>query len=198
MNLQYDWSDLSEPAVIVAPRLLGSVLVREINGVQVSGRIVETEAYNQSDAASHSFKGRTPRTEIMFGPAGFLYVYFTYGMHYCCNVVTGEDGVGEAVLIRAVEPLGDHDKQAMGVNRKGRTGVDITNGPAKLCQALQIEKSLNGHDLRTSPLRLQLQPALAEADIVRTTRIGISQAKDEPWRFYIRGNSYVSKTISKL
>src|SRR6478735_1935982 len=89
----------------VAPRLLGCHLVRELDGQTVRVKIVETEAYHQSDAASHSYKGRTPRTDVMFGPAGHLYVYFTYGMHYCCNIVTGQVGEGSAVLIRAVEPV---------------------------------------------------------------------------------------------
>ena len=186
-----DFSVLSGPAQEVAPRLLGSHLVREIDGRRLVGRIVETEAYNEHDAASHSYRGRTPRTDIMFGPAGFLYVYFTYGMHYRCNVVTGAAGEGSAVLIRALEPLEGED--SMSQNRHGLSGAQLTNGPAKLCQALQIDKTQNKHDLRKPPLQLILQPPVAQADIVQTTRIGISQAKDVPWRFYLKNNPYVSK-----
>src|SRR5690349_23320439 len=97
--------ELNCAASEAAQRLLGCILEREIDGTTVRVRIVETEAYDQADAASHSYKGRTPRTDIMFGPAGHLYVYFTYGMHYCCNITVGEEGYGAAVLVRAVEPL---------------------------------------------------------------------------------------------
>lgn len=188
-------TDLSEllagPAEEVAPRLLGCELVRELDGRILRGRIVETEAYDQSDAASHSYKGRTQRTDVMFGPAGSLYVYFTYGMHYCCNVVTGPAGHGAAVLIRALEPL--EGEAIMTANRNGIAGHAVTNGPAKLCQALGIDKRLNGHDLSRAPLRCIIKPSISQTDIVQTTRVGISQAKDMPWRFYIRNNGFVSK-----
>jgi DNA-3-methyladenine glycosylase len=177
----------------VAPLVLGSILERTIDERVLRARIVEVEAYDQTDAASHSYRGRTPRTEIMFGPPGFLYVYFTYGMHYCCNIVTGPIGCGAAVLIRAVEPLlGNED---MELRRNGHEGVDLSNGPAKLCQALSIDKRLNGHDLSKEPLRLIPLASLSSDQIVQTTRIGITQAMDEPWRFYIRGNKYVSRKI---
>jgi DNA-3-methyladenine glycosylase len=183
---------LAIPAEAAAPRLLGCRLIRRLDdGRLLAGRIVETEAYSQDDVASHSYRGETPRTKVMFGPAGHLYVYFTYGMHYCCNVVTGPDGHGSAVLIRALEPLGG--QSAMSRNRHGLSGEALTNGPAKLCQAFSIEKSFNGHDLHKQPLRLVLEPPINRADIVRATRIGISRGQDVPWRFYIRGNSYVSK-----
>ncbi|HVX48177.1 MAG TPA: DNA-3-methyladenine glycosylase [Candidatus Saccharimonadales bacterium] len=181
---------LSIPAEMAAPRLLGCRLVRRVGDTLIAGRIVETEAYSQDDVASHSYRGETPRTKVMFGPAGHLYVYFTYGMHYCCNVVTGPDGHGSAVLIRALEPLEGH--QAMSRNRRGQTGEALANGPAKLCQALEIGKSFNGHDLHHEPLRLVMEPPIAQTDIVQTTRIGISRGQDVPWRFYIRDNPYVS------
>lgn len=185
-------SELSGPAEKVAPRLLGSHLILALrNGEKLVSRIVETEAYDQSDAASHSYKGRTPRTDVMFGPAGHLYVYFTYGMHYCCNVVTGPEGHGSAVLLRAVEPLEGLD--TMTQNRHGRSGIDLTNGPAKLCQAYGIDRSWNGHDLNQDPLQLLLQEAMPPAKITQTTRIGITQAKDVRWRWYITDNPYVSK-----
>jgi DNA-3-methyladenine glycosylase len=183
---------LSGSADIVAPRLLGCRLTRLVEGVELSGKIVETEAYSQDDVASHSYRGETPRTKVMFGPPGFLYVYFTYGMHYCCNVVTGRAGHGSAVLIRALEPLTGAD--VMSVNRRGLSGAALTNGPAKLCQALQINKQLNGQDLRAAPLRLETAPPLPQQQIIKTTRIGISQGQDVPWRFYIKDNAYVSRT----
>jgi DNA-3-methyladenine glycosylase len=182
---------LQNTAAEAAKRLLGCLLEAEINGKQVTVKIVETEAYDQTDAASHSYNGRTKRTDIMFGRAGYLYVYFTYGMHYCCNVVVGEEGYGAAVLIRAVEPIEGEDELMK--NRNGKEGVDLTNGPAKLCQALGIDKGMNGHDLSQKPLKLLVGPSLDEKDIITTTRIGISKAKGVKWRFYIRGNSYVSK-----
>ena len=180
--------ELSISAVDAAKRLLGCILECEVDGRLVRVRIVETEAYDETDAASHSFNGRTPRTDVMFGPAGHLYVYFTYGMHYCCNVVTGREEEGSAVLIRAAEPLIGKDILE---KRRGKTGVDVTNGPAKLCQALGVDKKMNGHDLENEPLRLLLQPPL-EGGIVQTTRVGIRHAKEVKWRFYIADNPYVS------
>lgn len=174
-----------------ARRLLGCYLEAEVDGRRVVAKIVETEAYDQTDAASHSYNGKTKRTEIMFGPAGHLYVYFTYGMHYCCNVVVGEEGYGAAVLIRAVEPIEGEDEIIQ--NRGGKTGVELTNGPAKLCQALRIDMRMNGHDLTKTPLKLIAQPAIPPSKIVTTIRVGISKAKDVKWRFYIRGNDYISK-----
>lgn len=183
---------MSLPASRAAARLLGCELVRELDGHILRGRIVETEAYDQTDAASHSYKGRTPRTDVMFGPAGCLYVYFTYGMHYCCNVVSGQEGEGAGVLIRSLEPL--EGLAAMSANRRGLSGKLLTNGPAKVCQAMAIDRSLNGHDLRVPPVRLVLQPPLAAKQITQTTRIGISRAADRPWRYYVTGNEYVSQT----
>lgn len=186
-----DFAFLSGPAEEAAPRLLGCLLVREVDGQRLVGRIVETEAYDQTDAASHSYRGRTPRTEIMFGPAGYLYVYFTYGMHYCMNVVTGEIGHGSAVLIRAVEPL--EGEAVLLQNRHGRGGLELTNGPAKVCQAFDINRTWNGHDLRQAPFQLEIQSPLAQSEIIQSTRIGISQAKDMPWRFFIKDNPFVSR-----
>jgi len=189
--LSLDWNVLSGQAWEVAPRLLGSYLVRELDGRKLVSKIVETEAYDQADAASHSYRGRTQRTAVMFGPAGHLYVYFSYGMHYCCNIVTGLEGHGSAVLIRAVEPL--EGLEVIKQLRHGVADAQLTNGPGKTCQALGIDKRFNGHDLRRSPLTLVLKEALSPDQIVQTTRVGISKAKDEPWRFYIKGSPYVSK-----
>ncbi len=178
-------------AEYAAKRLLGCELVRHLDGQELRVKIVETEAYDKTDAASHSYNGRTERTDVMFGPAGHLYVYFTYGMHYCCNVVVGEEGYGAAVLIRAVEPV---TGEALMNERRGKSGIEITNGPAKLCQALGIDKRLNGHDLLRKPLTLILKTPLRDESITQTTRIGISKAIDVPWRFYITGNPYVSRS----
>lgn len=185
-----NFSELNSSAPHAAKRLLGCILERELDGQKVRVKIVETEAYDQSDAASHSYKGRTQRTEVMFGPAGYLYVYFTYGMHYCCNIVVGSEGQGSAVLIRAVEPISD--KQILEQYR-GKKGIELTNGPAKLCQALSIGKQLNGHYLNRPPLRLIIQPSLPSSNIVTTTRIGISKATDKLWRFYTKDSKYVSR-----
>jgi len=168
--------------------LLGGETVGFIGKLRI--RIVETEAYDQTDVASNSDKGKTPRTAVMFGESGHLYVYFTYGMHYCCNVFGGPAGHGSAVLIRAREQLSG---QAVMAERRQRDGIELTNGPAKLCQALDIDRALNGHDLRQTPLKLVVKPALPADQIVQTTRIGISRGQDQPWRFYIAGNQYVSK-----
>lgn len=189
-------SFLGGTAAEVAPRLLGCWLEREIDGVIMRGRIVETEAYDQSDVASHSYKGQTERTKVMFGPSGYLYVYFTYGMHYCCNVVVGPDGTGSAVLIRAIEPIDGLD--TMAIYRNGRAGIELTNGPAKLCQALAIDRSFNGHNLERQPLRLIAKKELPIDSIIQTTRVGISRAKDMPWRFYIRDNPYVSVLVRSV
>lgn len=174
----------------VAKRLLGCELERKIDGRAARVRIVEVEAYDQTDAASHAYNGRTPRADVMFGPAGRLYVYFTYGMHYCCNIVAGPEGYGAGVLIRTVEPL--THKEILEKRRGRKAGVEVTNGPAKLCQALGIDRHLNGHDLTQSPLRLIVQPPISDSQIVTATRVGISKAKDVPWRFYIKGKKYVS------
>ena len=126
----------------------------------------------------------------MFGEAGHLYVYFTYGMHYCCNIVTGGVGEGSAVLIRAVEPVAGVDILE---RRRGKTGRDATNGPAKLCQAMGIDKELNGHNLEQQPLILRLQPPIDPSAITTTTRIGISKSQEVLHRFYITNNEYISR-----
>ncbi len=182
-------SFLNEPVDSVAQRLLGCILERELGGKTVRVRIVETEAYDQSDEASHTFRGKTARNATMFGPAGHLYVYFTYGMHYCCNVVAGPAGYGAGALIRAVEPL---DRLELFEQRRKATGVNITNGPAKLCQALGIDKAMNGHDLHKSPLKLITGALTPSEQIASSPRIGISRAKQAKRRYFIVGNRYVS------
>jgi len=189
--MKHNFAWLEDAPDKVAQRLLGCILERTLDGQRLRLKIVETEAYHQTDAASHSYKGETPRTEIMFGEAGQLYVYFTYGMHYCINVVTGPKGEGSAVLIRAVEPL--EGWEMLRKNRPGLPDEQLTNGPAKLAKALALDLSMNGHDLAQEPLKLVVRPAVNADDIVQATRIGISQAKEVPWRFYLRDNPFVSK-----
>lgn len=191
MRLTSDLKFFREAAEIAAPQLLGCVLVRDINGKIITVRIVEVEAYGPADAASHSFNGKTVRNSPMFAEAGTLYVYFTYGMHYCANIVTGSNGEGSAVLIRAVEPVSGHAEIA--ANRPHVKPPLTTNGPGKLCQALLIDKFLSGHDLSKSPLILRAGKLKTPETIIRTTRIGITKATNLAWRFYIKNNMYVSK-----
>ena len=188
MKQDFSWIDL--PAELAAKRLLGSELVSEIDGQKVVVKIVETEGYDQKDEASHTFHGQTKRNSAMFLGAGHLYVYFTYGMHHCANIVCGQAGFGSGVLIRAVEPI---EGQNIIEKRRGLTGINTTNGPAKVCQALAISLSLSGHDLSQSPIKLIKKPALNNSLITASKRVGISRAVDELRRFYISGNPYVSK-----
>lgn len=181
---------LERPVDEVAHRLLGCFLERQINGRTVKVRIVETEAYDEDDEASHAFGGKRVRNAVMFHKAGTLYVYFTYGMHHCCNVVTGSVGHGSGVLIRAGEPV---EGRELLEARRGVTGINATNGPAKLCQALNIDMSMNGHDLRNGHMRL-VEGVLQENEHVGVSpRIGISKAKDIHRRFFIKDNPYVSR-----
>jgi DNA-3-methyladenine glycosylase len=184
-------SELAAPAVEVAPRLLNALV--EVGGRV--GRIVEVEAYaGEADPASHAYRGRTPRNATMFGPAGLLYVYRSYGIHWCANVVAGTEGVAQAVLLRAVEPVaGLEDMQAA---RPGvRRDVDLTNGPGKLCAALGITGDDDGVDLcdRGSRIRLRRDGVPAPAEPLVTTRIGISSATERPWRFAVPGHGHVSR-----
>ena len=182
---------LTEPVDDVARKLLGCVLEREVDGRIVRVRIVETESYDQDDEASHAYRGQTARNATMFKAAGHLYVYFTYGMHHCCNIVTGREGRGSGVLIRAVEPL---DNIEYIEEKRGMTGVNITNGPGKVAQALGIDRRLDGHDLRMSPIKL-VAGSLRPGEIIGTSpRIGISKAKDVHRRFFIAGNPYASRS----
>ena len=191
-------------SLIIAKELLGKVLVLEVNGEKVHAKIVETEAYmGVEDKAAHSYGGRrTPRVEVMYGKPGVSYVYFIYGMYFCFNVVTREEGVPQAVLIRALEPLEGLDfmaqnrykKQYDELNRKQITG--LTSGPGKLCTALQIDKSLNGEDLCGNSLYIEEGDG-TDFHIVSAKRVGIDrteEARDYLWRFYIKDNRYVSVT----
>jgi DNA-3-methyladenine glycosylase len=199
-------ADLGSSPLVVAPWLLNKVLVR---GERV-GRIVEVEAYHgANDAASHAYRGLTPRTAVMFGPAGFLYVYFTYGMHWCANVVCGPDGEAAAALVRALEPLRGLE-QMRAVRPAARRDQDLCNGPAKLCQALGISGADNGTDLlapdvggrggrgdavgrSAGAVRLLDDGTPPPKRPGRGRRIGIKEATDKRWRFWVPGSSYVSR-----
>ncbi|MCX6175409.1 MAG: DNA-3-methyladenine glycosylase [Ignavibacteriales bacterium] len=182
---------------IVAKELLGKFLVRKIGRKNLVGRIVEVEAYDGSvDEAAHTYIGQTKRNEVMFNGGGFLYVYFTYGMHFCSNVVVGKLNEGKAVLLRAVEPVNGLDKMA--VNRFGKKNVsavelkNLTNGPAKICQAFGIVRSENGMDLTGKEIFILDSPKLSKNKIAASTRIGIKKSVDLPWRYYIKNNSFLS------
>lgn len=166
--------------------------MRQLGEGMVRCRIVEVEAYHQDgDAAAHSFRGKTPRNAVMFGPAGYLYVYFIYGMHYCMNVVTEREGTGAAVLLRALQPLeGEHFLQTPA--RKPKKYLP-TNGPAKLCRALSIDRKADGWSLQGDQLWLEAGQPPQVSEIVETTRIGITKSIELPWRFYIKDNPYISK-----
>jgi DNA-3-methyladenine glycosylase len=194
-------AELQGDPVTTAQWLLNKVLSRGDR----AGRIVEVEAYHGADdAASHAYRGRTPRTAVMFGPPGYLYVYFTYGMHWCANVVCGPDGEAAAVLIRALEPLTGVEEM-WEARPAARLERDLCNGPAKLCQALGITGADSGADLLTRPRRSD--PAAPGAGLVRLqddgtppprrpgrgTRIGIRVATEKRWRFWVPGSPSVSR-----
>jgi len=197
-----DRSFYLKDTVTVARQLLGKLLVHEVDGKRISGIIVETEAYlGTIDRAAHSFGGRrTPRNEVMYGLGGHAYIYFIYGMYYCFNVVTGHEGVPEAVLVRALEPVEGLDFMAAARYKNdyeplsNRQRINLTNGPGKLCIALAIDRSLNGEDLCGS--RIYIEDRADIPDICSAKRIGIDYAGDDrelPLRFYLRNNKYVSK-----
>lgn len=185
---------LCKNALQVAPRILGAKLIHDSPQGRTAGRIVEVEAYNQDDPASHSFRPMSTRTAPMFGPAGGIYIYFIYGMHYCLNIVTGAEGRGEALLIRALEPL---EGLELMQRRRGTTNLkQLCSGPAKLVQAMGIPVSLSGGSFFDGPLLLELSPALPPNTVAISPRIGISKAIDNPWRFYIKDSPFVSKHTS--
>ena len=176
----------------VARELLGAVLECTVGGACCRGRIVETEAYvGEHDAACHAAAGRTPRTEVLYGPPGRAYVYFVYGMHWCVNAVTRRAGLPGAVLIRAVEPL--DGLPAMRRRRGTRVETALTNGPGKLCEAFGITgRRHHGQSLLAGPLRILEGKAVADREVGITPRIGIARATDWPLRWVVRGSPFVS------
>ena len=183
-------------ALLVAQDLLGKILVRKIGKSILSGKIVEVEAYlGVKDQASHAYRGKTKRNEVMFREGGYLYVYFTYGMHFCANIVTGEQDEGEAVLIRALEPVTGIEvmKRNRGFAKSAGTTHTLTNGPAKLCQALGIGRKENGTDLLGNKIFVVDGDSIPKSSIGASIRIGISRGKEKKWRFYMKGNNWVSR-----
>ncbi len=175
----------------VANELLGSRLVRTIDGNEIVCKIVECEAYyGKGDSASHAAKGVTPRSKIMFGPPGRAYVYFNYGVHHLLNVVTEKEGTAGAVLIRALQPM--NGEEILKRNRRVAKSVDLTNGPGKLTQALGIDLSYNGVELYGGDLYICKGDA-SSINIVATKRIGISLGRELLYRFYIYNNPFISR-----
>ena len=173
----------------VAPDLIGATLLVD----NVGGRIVEVEAYDQQDPASHAYRGRTPRNAVMFGPPGHAYVYRSYGIHWCLNLVCGGEGVPEAVLIRALEPTRGLELQR---SRRGVENVrQLCSGPGKLCKALGITREHDGLALDVPPFRLEARDDVPE--IVTGPRIGITRATELRWRYMSAGSPYLSRAAPR-
>lgn len=181
------------PVETVAPRLLGSVLVHTTDEGTVAARLTEVEAYaGPRDPASHAYRGQTDRNAVMFGPPGHAYVYFTYGMHYCVNLVCGPPGMASGILLRAGEIIAGED---LAVARRPRSSLrDLARGPARLCNALAIARPENGLDVcdPDGPLRVLPGDPVDPAAVRNGPRVGVSTAKDTPWRFWIDGDRNVS------
>lgn len=178
--IERGWFESDAPDL--APELLGKVLVSRIEGRRVAGRIIEVEAYTQDDPASHTFAGPTARNEVMFGPPGHLYVYLSYGIHHCVNVVAGRDGDGQAVLIRAVEPLEGLD--CIRRRRSGRRDAELANGPGKVGASFAIDLRHNAVDVCAQSSVVHLLDIGEPVDsVITSARVGISKAIDVQWRF---------------
>lgn len=183
----------ARPAVEVAPDLLGRTLVRRLRGGRrLAGRIVETEAYEPSDPASHGFRGPTARNAVMFGPPGRLYVYFTYGNHWMMNVVTRTEGEGSAVLLRAVEPIEGLD--AMAVSRGRSEPLDLCSGPGKLARAMSVDRGLDGADVVTGrDVWIERGSPTPAERVSASVRVGVRTGLDRRWRFFVEGDRFVSR-----
>lgn len=184
-------------ALQAAPLLLGAVLTHEHADGTVAIRFSEVEAYHgHQDPGSHAFRGQTPRNAVMFGPSGRLYVYFTYGMHYCANIVCGREGQASAVLLRAGEVVSGLDT-ARSRRPAARRDRELAQGPARLAQALGLNAAHNGSDVGTAPLSLTLAPHVIPPHGIRSgPRVGVSGpggSLDFPWRFWLEGDPTVSR-----
>jgi DNA-3-methyladenine glycosylase len=184
-----------QPALKVAKELLGLFLVKRIGRGKLIGRIVEVEAYlGSKDPASHAYRGKTARNEVMFRKGGHLYVYFTYGMHFCSNVVVDREGIAHAVLLRAVQPITGIER--MKHNRGLQHSDDLTrlcSGPARLCQAFGIGRKENGTDLCGNSIWIARDlDAKKKPLVARSTRVGINVGTHHRWRYFVRGNPFVS------
>ena len=188
MDITALYEELRKGAEAGARALLGWKLVHDSTEGRIAGYIVETEAYTQDDPASHTYNGLTKRNGPMFEEAGTVYVYFTYGMHYCVNIVCGVKGYGEGVLIRALEPVEGID--IMQQRRGNHTKQMLTNGPAKVTQALGISREFSGSVIGD---KLHLVAGFTPEMVTQTERVGISKAREQLRRFYISGNPYVSR-----
>jgi DNA-3-methyladenine glycosylase len=192
-----DESFYNQKTITVAKKLLGTYLVHETPHGRAAGRIVETEAYLfRNDPACHAHKGKTQRNAVMFGPPGHAYIYFIYGMYHCFNVVTAREGVGEAVLIRALEPVEGIELME---KRRGTSELrNLCSGPGKLVQALGLTPKLNGHCLLRPPLSIWSHLSFGGklpggSEIVSTPRIGINLGMELPLRFYLKGSLFASR-----
>lgn len=183
---------LARPSTQVAPDLVGCILVRQFSdGTILRGMIVETEAYGLDDPACHAYRRRTQRNWVMFGPAGCTYVYLIYGVYYCLNIVTDQEDVPSAVLIRALHL----ESIPSWINQKNPSKIHrIAAGPGKLCNVLQIDLTLNAQVLKPDkPLYIEHRPPQFQPDLIQTTRIGLSRGTELPWRWYLNNCPSVSK-----
>lgn len=188
-NRRLERTFFARSALKVAPDLIGVMLVPADGEVVV--RIVETEAYTADDPACHAYRGRTARNAPLFGPPGHAYVYRSYGIHWCLNVATGDDGAAQGVLLRAAEPL--EGLELIRARRGDRVAErDLVRGPGRLTQALAIDGSVSGADLCADDAPLQLVDDGATPDVAAGPRVGVSQAADRPWRFVAAGSRWVS------
>jgi DNA-3-methyladenine glycosylase len=183
----------------VARNLLGKFLVKSFGDKVYAGMIVEVEAYDGSiDESAHTYGGMTKRNYIMFNEGGYFYVYFTYGAHFCCNIVTGQKDEGTAVLIRAVEPVSGIENMIVNRYKRNYTSskkefYNLTSGPGKVCQAFDIDRKEYGLDLTGDIVYLTDNDRIPDDKVMVTKRVGINRSVDLPWRFYIRDNPFVSR-----
>lgn len=183
----------SRRTTVVAKELLGKIIVRRIGNIRIEGKIVETEAYGgEDDPASHAYKGVTKRNRVMFEEPGHIYVYFTYGNHWCLNFVAHGVNKPGAVLIRAIEPI--RGEEYMKKFRKISNVKNLCNGPGKLTKALKVDKKLNGLDITKEGELYVLDVKQKNLELEASNRIGIKRGKDKLWRFYIKCNPFISRS----